>query len=96
MERDEVIATLKGHRRELDEFGIRSISLFGSLAREEAGPASDVDVLVEFDGPPTFDQYMGLKVRLEDLLGAPVDLATPRSLRDRVRDQILQEAVRVA
>ncbi|MBI2939097.1 MAG: metallopeptidase family protein, partial [Chloroflexi bacterium] len=55
-------------------FGVKSLALFGSVARDEAGPESDVDVLVEFDGPPTFDQYIGLKLYLEDLLGAHVDL----------------------
>lgn len=96
MRRQEVIDRLRTHRDDLDSYGVQSISLFGSVARGREGPASDVDVLVEFGGPPTFDQYMGLKLYLEDLLGTSVDVVTPRSLRDRVREKVLEEAVRVA
>ncbi|WP_366636442.1 nucleotidyltransferase domain-containing protein [Aquisalimonas sp.] len=58
--------------------------------------SSDIDILVDFDGPATFDRYMGLKFFLEDLLGVRVDLVTRRALRDEVAPQVLQEAVRVA
>ena len=50
-------------------FGLRRRALFGSVARDEAGPDSDVDVLVEFEGWATLDRYAGLYDRLEDLLG---------------------------
>ena len=97
MRRDEVIQILQQHRRELGErFGVRSLALFGSIARDEAGPESDVDVLVEFPGSPTFDQYMGLKLFLEDALGRKVDVATKRSIRERVRSFVEKEAVYVA
>ena len=96
MRRDEVLRLLREHRAELDRFGVKSISLFGSVIRDEAGPESDVDVLVEFEGASTFDRYMGLKLYLEDLLRAQVDLATPRSLRPRVRPYVEREAIRVA
>ena len=81
---------------EIRAHGVVSISLFGSVVRGEATLESDIDVLVEFDGPVTFDRYMGLKLFLEDLLGAKVDLVTPRSLKPRIRPQIEAEAVRVA
>ena len=70
--------------------------LFGSAARGQAGPASDVDVLVEFDGPPTFDRYMDLKFHLEDLLGRRVDVVTPAALKPHMRPVVQREAVRVA
>jgi hypothetical protein len=62
-------------------FAVAHLSVFGSVARGTAGPDSDVDILVEFEGPATLDGFMGLKAELEQLLGARVDLATPRSLR---------------
>jgi predicted nucleotidyltransferase len=77
-------------------FAVRSLFLFGSAARGQAGPASDVDVLVEFNGPPTFDRYMDLKFHLEDLLGLRVDVVTPAALKPRMRPVVQREAVRVA
>ncbi len=97
MTRDETIEVLRQHLPALArDFGVKGLSLFGSCARGDAGPGSDVDVLAEFDGAPSFDQYMGLKLRLEDLLNKPVDLVTPRSLKPRLRPIVEREAVRVA
>ena len=62
MKRDEVIGFLSSHRQELEErFGVRSLALFGFMARDEAGPESDVDVLVEFRETPGLAEYMRLK-----------------------------------
>jgi predicted nucleotidyltransferase len=94
MTRSEVVRLIREHLPEMERFDVRSIALFGSVARDEATANSDVDVLVEF-GRATFDGYMGLKFFLEDLLGRPVDLATPGSLRPRMRDRVLREAVDV-
>jgi predicted nucleotidyltransferase len=77
-------------------FGVRSLALFGSVARDEARPDSDVDVLVEFDGPMTFDRHMGLLVFLEDLLGCRVDVVTPTVRRPGRREAIEPDLVRVA
>lgn len=76
--------------------GVRSLSLFGSVARDEAGPGSDVDVLVEFADEPTFAGYMDLKFRLEDLFGRRVDLVTVGGLRPRVRPYVEEDLIRVA
>jgi len=96
MRRDEAISILQGRRDELSSrYHVTSVALFGSTARDEAGPESDVDILVDFPGPPTFDQYMGLKIELEDLLGRRVDLVTRRGLRERIRPFIEKEAIRV-
>jgi len=69
--------------------------LFGSVARDEETDTSDVDVLVDFGAPPTFDQYMGLNIFLEDLFQCRVDVVTRRALKERVRSYVEKEAVRV-
>ena len=71
-------------------FGVKSIGLFGSWVREQASPASDIDLLVEFD-QPSFDKYMDLKFYLEDLLGKPVDLVLKTALKPRLQRLILDE-----
>jgi len=75
---------------------VKSLRLFGSVARDEASPASDIDLLVEFEKTPTFSKYMKLKIYLEDLLGARVDLVTESGLRDRVRPYVEKDSIRVA
>lgn len=97
MRRDDVLKTLDEHRAEMEErFGIRSLAIFGSVARDEARPDSDVDVLVEFTGPPTFNQYMGLLEYLEDRLLSRVDLVTTTGLKPGVRPYVERELIRVA
>ena len=96
MRRDDVLHILRKHKTELEQFGVVSLAVFGSVARDEAGPESDIDILVEFVDVATFDRYMGLKIYLEDLLGVPIDLATRRALKPRVRPAIEREAIYVA
>lgn len=60
MERDEALQRLAAHQEALANLGVRSLALFGSVAREEAGPSSDVDLLVEFEGQATLDRYLEL------------------------------------
>jgi len=96
MRRNEALRILREHRGELDALGIRSLSLFGSVARDEAGPESDVDLLVEFAEPETFATYMDAKLYFEDLFGRRVDLVTVEGLRDRIRPYVERELVRVA
>ncbi len=96
MNRDEILALLAQHRADLDRFGVKALALFGSVVRGEAGPESDLDVLVEFEGPATFDAYMDVKFFLEDLLGRSVDLVTPKALRPQLRPRIEQELVYVS
>lgn len=94
MQPEDVIRILRAHRSELEEFRVASLSVFGSVARGEAGAESDVDLLVEFAEPVGLFEFVGLKQHLEDLLGCAVDLATPNALRPAMRPQILGEAVR--
>ncbi len=96
MRRDEVLKQIDSHRAGLEHFRLRSLHLFGSVARDEATAASDVDVLVDFEGRPDFDRYMGLKFFLEDLLGSRVDLVTLAGLKPRLREHVEREAVRAA
>jgi predicted nucleotidyltransferase len=70
--------------------------VFGSLARGEATPASDIDLLVEFDRPVGLFEFIRLKLYLEDLTGRGVDLVTPDAIRPAMRAGILNEAVHVA
>ena len=96
MSRDEVLATLREHRETLAErFGVTSLALFGSFARGQATEASDIDILVRFDGPATSKSYFGVQFYLEDLLGRPVDLVTDKALRPRFRPYVEREAVDV-
>ena len=94
--RDDVVQKLAAHKETLAGMGVRSLSVFGSVARDEATAQSDVDILVDFGGPTSFDRYMDLKFYLEELLGARVDLVTERGLKPRARPYVQQDAIRVA
>jgi len=94
--RQDTLRILAEHRQEIDAFGVRSISIFGSVARDEAGPHSDVDVLIEVNQPFGYFKYFELETYLERILGRPVDLFTPDSLRTEIRAEVMREAVRAA
>ncbi|MBW4596421.1 MAG: nucleotidyltransferase family protein [Brasilonema angustatum HA4187-MV1] len=104
MRRDEVLTILQQHWTVLKNFGVRSLSIFGSVARDEARSDSDVDILVELEPPLTFDRYMEIKFYLEDQLGTQVDLVSWRlptaelrlTLKPSIRDVVEKEAIRVA
>jgi uncharacterized protein len=83
-------------RAQLAPLHIKSLSLFGSVARGDASEASDLDFLVEFEGLATFDRYMDLKELLEAEFETAVDLVTVRALKPLLRDQIVNEAIGVA
>ena len=96
MDRDEILALLSHHKPEMRQrFGVRSLALFGSRARGQAQADSDVDVLVEFDGPASSARYFGLQFFLEDLLGSPVDLVTRVALRPQLRPFVERDAIHV-
>lgn len=73
--------------------GVASIRLFGSIARDELSPSSDVDILVEFDRPAGAFQLLDVEERLEFILGRPVDLVTPGAIKPRMRERILVEVI---
>ena len=96
MKRNEVVRILTEHQKELSEkYGVKSLALFGSVARDEANPKSDVDVLVEFDRSVGLFGLFALQDYLEALFGCPVDLGTPDSLKPRLRTKVLAECVYV-
>jgi len=96
-DRQSILNTLLGAKPELHErFGVSSILLFGSFAREDAGPQSDVDLIVDFDRPIGLFELAELHEHLSALLGRVVDVGTVGGLRPDVRARVLQEALRVA
>lgn len=96
MNRDDTLALLVRHKPEMaHRFGVHSLALFGSLARGEPHADSDVDMLVEFDGPATSARFFGLQFFLEDLLGGPVDLVTRQALRAQIRPFVERDAIHV-
>ncbi|HEX6005612.1 MAG TPA: nucleotidyltransferase family protein [Burkholderiales bacterium] len=97
MNRASILSRLKESRSILAQrFGVREIGVFGSAARDELRPDSDIDVLVEFDTPPSFDGYFGLKDWLEQAFGREVDLVTPGGLKPRARSHVERDLIRVA
>ncbi|MEQ8515131.1 MAG: nucleotidyltransferase family protein [Chromatocurvus sp.] len=96
MDRQHVLDLLSRNKDELQvRFGVTRLALFGSTARGEASNASDIDILVSFDGPATSQRYFGVQFFLEDLLDCPVDLVTDKALRRELRPYIERERVDV-
>ena len=92
-EKIKVVSQISAIRQELTErFTVKSIGVFGSFARGDEGPESDIDVIVELDSP-TFDHYMDLKFRLEEVLQRPVDLVVADTIKPRLRPIIEQDAL---
>jgi len=90
--RENILEKLEGHIPELRRMGVRTIGLFGSAARGEFTPTSDLDFLVELDRK-TFDAYMDVKEFLENVFGRTVDLVLADNLKPGLRDTILRETV---
>ena len=96
MIKNDILTLLREHKAALARhFGVVDLSLFGSFARDQATEASDVDILVRFDGPATSKRYFGVQFYIEDLLDRPVDLVTDKALRTEFRPYVEQEAIRV-
>src|SRR3989304_3583945 len=90
MNREQVIRILSARSAELaQKYGVKSLALFGSVSRDEAGSASDVDLLVEFDRPVGYFGLFALQDHLEKLLGCSVDLGTTDSLKPRIRERVM-------
>lgn len=95
MKRNDLLRLLADHQTDIRRLGATSLALFGSIARDEAREDSDVDILVEFEVPPSFSAYMDLKFYLEDLIGCNVDLVPKRTLKPRIRPYVEREAIYV-
>ena len=97
LKREEALALLRAHRQTLAErFGVASVHLFGSVARDRATLTSDVDILVSFDGPATMRRIADTEEYLKKLLGRPVDLVTHKELKKELRPYIEAEAIDVS
>jgi predicted nucleotidyltransferase len=96
MRRDEALAVLAAHRKELERLGVTSLAVFGSVARDEARPDSDVDILVELRRPMGLFGFLDIKDYLEQILGRKVDLVTRGALKRQLRERILAEAIDAA
>lgn len=92
----EVFAVLRARKAALIELGVGSIAVFGSVARGEAGPCSDVDLLVEFNRPMDLFQFVDIRDALSVWLGCRVDLVPKGSILPRIRERVLREAVDAA
>ena len=88
---------LTQHKPELaHRFGVTALALFGSTARNAAGDASDIDILVSFDGPATSARYFGTQFYLDDLFGCAVDLVTQKALRAELRPHVERDSILAA
>jgi hypothetical protein len=94
LHKQRVLEVLSQHREQLEGFSVKTLLLFGSVARDTPHAASDVDLLVEFEKPVGLLTFIGLKQYLEEILGCPVDLGTPNSLRPVLKETVLKEAIR--
>lgn len=93
---DQIIRALQTHKHELAAtYGVRSLALFGSFARNEATEQNDIDLLVEFDRATGYFGLVALQEYLAELLHRPVDLGTLHSLKPRIRQQVEQDLVYV-
>jgi len=89
--------TIKDRRQDIlraaAEHGATNVRVFGSFARGDAGPDSDVDFLVDMDPGRSLFDVGGLLMDLQDILGRQVDVVTERALHWYIRDRVLKEAV---
>jgi predicted nucleotidyltransferase len=86
---------LNKHKKELSRLGVRTLFLFGSVARNEAADKSDIDILVDFDAKKGLFGFVGLKNYLEEVLDCDVDLVTKGALHPALKKRILHEAKNV-
>ena len=99
MRRDEALTILRAALPELrSRYAVKDIAVFGSVARDEAGPDSDVDLLVEFEPGQAggYFKFFALQEDLEKRLHRNVDLVTPDGLKRQLKERILVEAIHAA
>ena len=98
LSRDEILNVLRSSREELRrDFGVESMALFGSAARGDADPSSDIDILVDVQRPISLFRLVALQLRLQEILDAPkVDVVMRDAIFPVLRERILAEALRVA
>jgi len=96
MRLEDVKTALTAHKAELKDQGVKTLSVFGSVARGDAEPGSDVDLLVEFDRSIGLFHFIHVQNYLKDLLGgAEVDLVIRNAVFEELKDRIYGEEVNV-
>ena len=90
--KNQVLDALRQHRLDLVRFGVKTIGLFGSYAKDSSTDSSDLDFVVEFS-EPTYDNFTGLEQFLEDLFQRPVDILTPAGV-DSIRVPSITEDIK--
>jgi hypothetical protein len=93
----EAIAELRRHAKAIQSLGATSLYLFGSVARDEAVTASDLDLFIDYDPDSRFNAFdlVGIKQYLEEELGVPVDVTTRDGLHPMLRSEIERSAIRI-
>ena len=91
--RSDVMQTLSMHHHDLKGLGIKSLRLFGSVARDEARPDSDIDFLVEFVSDPSFFELFEVQYFLENLFHCKIDLGMEESLKEHLREPVLKDVI---
>jgi uncharacterized protein len=96
MTREQVLARLREHEAELKAAGVVRLSLFGSTARDERRPDSDIDLMAAFDTARRISllDVAGIELQLSEFLGLPVDLVEEGTLKPRVQRSVEAEALR--
>ena len=95
MDKDAVIDILRRHRPELERRGVRHAALFGSVARGEAGPESDIDIAIDLDVDrhPTVYDYVGMQQYIVGLLDGPVDVVDRAALKAGIRERVAADLI---
>ena len=98
MKRDNALKILAANQERLKDFSVKSLSVFGSVARDEATETVDIDVRVKFQEGKSVGLFLFLRLQrfLAEILGCKVDLTTPDALRKEMREQIKKEAIHAA
>jgi hypothetical protein len=95
MNRQDILHRLIQDQKELGQYNVKSLSLFGSVARGEEKEISDVDILVSCGKPIGLFAFVKLKGHLEEILSTPVDLVTEQALHPRLHNKIIEESIHV-
>ena len=98
MTREQYGKIIIANRALLNQYAVKSLSIFGSVAKGDAEPGSDVDILVEFEQDARIGlfAFTKLKDELSRILNCPVDLVTPEAIHPALKDGILEEAFNVS
>ena len=95
MDKDAVIATLRAHRAALERLGVIHAAVFGSVARGEAGPESDIDIAIDMDYDVVGGlwEYGALKQQIADLFSGPVDVVNQRKLKPGIKESVARDMI---